>query len=316
MYRNNGKYQPDKARETYDRLVASFIEQLSNGVAPWTKPWSDSGFDPTMPHNAVSGRSYHGVNVWLLWGAAQALGYPSNAWLTYHQASTLGGHVRKGEHGQLVILWKRYTKLDATKADDDPERERSFLLMRGYTVFNVAQCEGLPEKFSEKAEPKPIDIGEDDVAKFIAALGSDLRHGGDRAFYSPTHDFVQMPNPEQFRDRADYLSTNLHEHAHWSGHDSRLARTFGARFGDQAYAMEELVAEMTSAFLCATLGIEGKLQHAEYLANWAKTLGEHRTALWTAASKASAAAEYLKGKAGLAEDEDGEGEDEAMPMAA
>lgn len=305
--------QPNKARETYDRLVQSFIDQLQNGVAPWTRPWSDSKYNPTMPHNAVTGRHYHGVNVWLLWGAAQAQGYANNTWLTYRQAQELGGHVRKGERGQVVVLFKRCVKVDETRSADDPERERSFMLMRGFTVFNVAQCEDLPARFYEKQEPKPIDIGEDDAAQFLTAIKADVRHGGDRAFYAPEPDFIQLPEPDQFTDRSSYLATSIHEHGHWTGHKSRLDRTFGRRFGDQTYAAEELVAELTAAFLCAELGIPGRLQHANYLARWARLLGEIPTALWTAAAKATAAAEDLKSRAGYGE---ADSEDEELSIAA
>jgi antirestriction protein ArdC len=287
-----------KAREAYDRLVASFVAQLERGTAPWVRPWQSSGMDPSLPYNAASNRTYHGVNVLLLWSAAQALGYPTSGWLTYQQAKELGGHVRRGEHGWQVVFFKTGTRTE--QAEDGQEVELAFRVLRGFTVFNVAQCEGLPAQLTSKPAGRPPALTEDDADRFILATGAEIRRGGNRAFYSPAGDFIQLPQGEQFNSRQHDQATALHELGHWTGDEKRLARRFGKRFGDQAYATEELVAELTAAFLCAELGIKGQLQHAEYLASWAGALKARPTILWTASSKASEAAEYLKPAAGLA----------------
>jgi antirestriction protein ArdC len=290
-----------KVRETYDRLVASFVAQLEAGTAPWVHPWADEGkADPSLPHNARSGRPYQGVNVLLLWAAGQAFGYPTNGWLTFSQAKIAGGHVRKGEHGQTVVFMKPLTKIEP--GEDGEDHERAVMLLRGYSVFNVAQCEGLPDSLTAHAVDRPADLVEDDADAFIAATGAAIRRGGDRAFYSPSGDFIRLPERQRFRSRQHDQATCLHELGHWTGHERRLNRTFGQRFGDHAYAVEELVAELTAAFLCSDLGIEGQLQHAEYLANWAASLKARPNILWTASSKASAAAAYLKQCAGRPEE--------------
>jgi antirestriction protein ArdC len=287
-----------RARETYDRLVASFVAQLEQGTAPWIRPWQASGTDPSLPYNAASNRSYHGVNILLLWSAAQAFGYPTAGWLTYQQAKELGGHVRRGEHGWQVVFFKTGTRTE--QAEDGQEVERAFRVLRGFTVFNVAQCECLPARLSSKPADRPPALTEDDADRFILATGADIRRGGNRACYVPSGDFIRMPLREQFQSRQHDQATALHELGHWTGHEKRLSRQFGKRFGDHAYAVEELVAELTAAFLCAELGVTGQLQHAEYLASWAGALKARPTILWTASSKASAAAEYLKAATGLA----------------
>jgi antirestriction protein ArdC len=278
-----------KPRATYDRLLAGFIQQLEAGTAPWVRPWSEGRHSPSMPRNAATGRHYQGVNVLLLWGAAQAFGYPANGWLTYHQAKEAGGNVRRGERGQVVVFFKTLTRVE-TDAEGE-EHERSIMLLRGFTVFNVAQCEGLTHQ-EVKGQPGPEC--EDEADRFIMATGADLRRGGNRACYVPSEDFIRLPERKQFNSRQHDQATALHELAHWTGHDRRLDRAFGRRFGDNAYAAEELVAELTAAFLCADLGITGELQHAEYLSSWASALKAKPNMLWTAASKASEAATYLK----------------------
>ena len=290
-----------KARETYDRLVASFVQQLEAGTAPWVRPWTDGGeVDPSLPHNAASGRRYHGVNVLLLWAAGQAFNYPTNGWLTYQQARQLGGHVRKGEHGQTVVFMKPVTKIEP--GDDGEDHERTVMLLRGFTVFNVAQCEALSDRLTARPDDRPAALIEDDADRFIADTGALIRRGGDRAFYSPAADLIQLPDRARFKSRQNDQATALHELGHWTGHERRLARTFGKRFGDHAYAAEELVAELCAAFLCSDLGVTGQLQHVEYLASWARALKAKPGILWTASSKASAAAAYLKELAGRPEE--------------
>lgn len=306
-------------RETYDRLVASFITQLEAGVAPWVRPWSagpDQAALAELPRNATSGRRYNGVNVLLLWAAQQAHGYRSARWLTYKQAKDAGGHVRAGEHGQLIVFFRHLTKTKTDPNTGESETE-AFRLLRGYVVFNLDQCEGLPERLM----PAPAEPGAlDQVDQFITNTGAVIRRGGNRAFYAPAPDFIQLPPREAFKTVEHDHATALHELGHWSGAKHRLDREFGRKFGDRAYAVEELTAELAAAFLCAELGVTGQLQHVEYLASWIEALKAQPNILWTASSKASEATEFVLTKGGhIAPDTEATKEAEAadeLPMAA
>jgi antirestriction protein ArdC len=236
--------------------------------------------------------------VLLLWAAAQDRAYTAQTWLTFKQAQAEGGQVRKGETGTTVVYAGQFTPGDGTTEDDsDAEtparRPRAYL--RSYTVFNVEQVDGLPPT----AAPAPVEAPMVDEAAqaFIHKTGATVHHGGDRAFYAPGPDVVQVPHVRQFRDAAAYLGTLTHELVHWTGHADRLARQFGQRFGDQAYAMEELVAELGAAFVCAGLNVsaEPRGDHAAYLAEWLTVLKADRRAVFTAAAQAQRAADYMWG---------------------
>lgn len=216
--------------------------------------------------------------------------------MTYKQADELGAHVRKGEHGALVVYADRFTKTETN--DKGEELERQIPFMKGYTVFNVAQIEGLPEHYYGKPAPLPEPLRLIEAAEsFFAATGAEFRHGGNRAFYAPAGDFIQLPPPEAFRDAESYAATKAHELVHWTGHPSRLAREFGKRFGDTAYAREELVAELGAAFLCADLALtpEPREDHAAYLDHWLTILKEDKRAIFSAAAHAQRAADHLTG---------------------
>lgn len=285
--------------DIYERVTARIVESLEAGTRPWLKPWSSPTDDrlPALPLRA-NGTPYRGVNILLLWGAAIDGGYRSNVWMTYKQAEEKGAHVRKGERGSLVVYADRYTKHETDDRGEETEREIAFL--KGYTVFNVEQIEGLPAELT--TPPAPIDDNRtpeliEEAEAFIARTGATVRHGGGRAFYSTASDHIQMPPPQAFKDAESYTATKAHELVHWTGHPSRNAREFGKRFGDRAYAFEELVAELGAAFLCADLGItpEPREDHASYLAHWLKVLKEDKRAIFTAASHAQKAADFLHG---------------------
>jgi antirestriction protein ArdC len=275
----------------YERVTEAIVVELEKGVAPWVKPWTGGG-NPMLPYNATSQRRYSGVNVLLLWEAALARGYRSCSWITFRQASGLGGHVKKGEHGCSIVYASSFTKHETDESSGE-ERDRKVPFLKGYTVFNVEQTEGLPAQVYQVAEPKPLDEAIEEVEAFITHIGADVRHGGDRACYMPGYDAIQLPDPGSFESAQAYYATSLHEHAHWSGSKGRLHRDFTGRFGSAAYAAEELVAELTSAFLCAALSIPGKLRHVEYLGSWLTILKEDKRAIFTAASKATEAAAFL-----------------------
>lgn len=280
--------------DVYSRVTAKIIADLEQGVRPWHKPWSASHTEGQIirPLRA-NGQPYRGVNVLLLWGEAEAKGYTSPIWITYRQAATLGAQVRKGERGSLVVYADKITRTETDGDGHETEREIPFL--KGYTVFNSQQVDGLPAHFYTKAEaPSPVERIPQAEA-FFAATGAKVRHGGNRAFYAPHADLIQMPPRESFRDAESYAATLAHEIIHHTAHPSRLARELGKRFGDDAYAAEELIAEMGSAFLCADLGItpETRDDHASYLDHWLKVLKADNRAIFTAASQAQRAADYL-----------------------
>ena len=207
----------------------------------------------------------------MLWSAAMEKGYAAPIWMTFKQALELKACVRKGEHGSLVVYADKIIRTE-TDTDTGEESEHAIPFMKGYTVFNVEQVDGLPEHFYARPAPHTETVQRIAHAeKFFAAIGATLRHGGTMAYYSVTQDHVQMPPFESFRDAESYYATLAHEGTHWTRHPSRLDRDFGRkRFGDEGYAVEELVAELGSAFLCADLGLtpEVREDHASYIASW------------------------------------------------
>jgi antirestriction protein ArdC len=286
-------------QDVYERITGKIVAELERGVRPWFKPWNaeHAAGRITRPLRH-SGVPYQGINVLMLWSAAVAQGYAAPIWMTYRQASGLGAHVRKGEKGELVVYADRIRRTEVD-ADTGEEREHEIPFMKGYTVFNVEQIEGLPAHFYAPAEPQidPVQrIGH--AESFFAATGADIRHGGNQAYYSVTHDYVQMPPFETFRDAESYYATLAHETTHWTRHPSRLERDFGRkRWGDEGYAMEELVAELGSAFLSADLGLtpEVREDHAAYIGSWLKVLKNDKRAIFTAAGHAQRAADFLNG---------------------
>ena len=286
--------------DVYARVTDRIIEDLTNGVRPWLKPWkagnTQGRITPPLRHN---GTPYKGMNVLLLWGEAMDKGYSSAIWMTYKQAAELGANVRKGEHGSLVVYADRFTKTEQNDRGEDVERSIPF--MKGYTVFNVEQIEGLPALYYTKPEPKgePLPLIEA-AEEFFNRTGARFCHGGDRAFYAPSQDLIQLPPAEAFKDAESYAATKAHELIHWTGSAGRCAREFGKRFGDTAYAREELVAELGAAFLCAALGItpEPRDDHASYLDHWLQVLKADKRAIFSAAAHAQKAADYLHGLQG------------------
>jgi antirestriction protein ArdC len=266
------------------------------------QPWSNSATSPGLPRNATTGRAYSGVNVLILWGAVIAGAYPNQGWLTFRQALTAGGCVRKGEQGMTVCYADRFTpEAEKQRSAEQGDDVRSIPFLKRFVVFNVAQCDGLPEQYYADAPPLPerelVPVAEN----LISATCADFRVGGARAFYNPSEDFVQVPPQPAFDHQINFYRTALHELGHWTGHTSRLARSFGARFGNSAYAREELCAELTSAYLCAALGIVPTVRHADHLGSWLAVLREDSRAIFKAASQASKAADYLLAFAGASQ---------------
>jgi antirestriction protein ArdC len=289
--------------DVYERITSRIVSELEQGVRPWLKPWNaeHAAGRITRPLR-FNGQPYQGINVLMLWGESVAKGYAAPIWLTFKQACELGAHVRKGEHGSLVVYADRIRRKEKDEVTGE-EAEREIPFLKGYTVFNVEQVEGLPAHFYAVAEPRldPVQRIER-VESFFAATRADIRHGGNMAYYSATDDHVQMPPFESFRDAESYYATLAHEITHWTKHGKRLDRDFGRkRQGvvkrDEGYAIEELVAELGAAFLSADLDLtpEPREDHAAYIASWLKVLKNDKRAIFTAASHAQRAADYLNG---------------------
>ncbi len=284
-------------RDLYAEVTQRIISALAQGVRPWACPWTAQASTLARPMRHT-GESYRGINVLLLWSTAQERGYQQNTWLTYKQAEALGGQVRKGERGAMVVFAGRLTPVDTPGAEEDaaePAKARGVAFLRSYTVFNVEQLDGLPAAVAGLSVEHPQVTPDERAEAFFAATGARVQHGGNRAFYAPGPDVVQLPEPSAFKHAAVYAATKAHELAHWTGHPQRLAREFGKRFGDAAYAVEELVAELCAAFVCADLqiGTERREDHADYVADWLKVLQGDSRAIFTAAAQAQRAADYL-----------------------
>ena len=298
----------EERADVYARVTDAIVAAIESGAArgkDWRMPWHrrrDPGGSPMLPVNVARGAAYRGVNTLALWAAAEAKGYPGGLWGTYRQWAALGGQVRRGERAATVVFWRFPERPGAGEeagegqdSEDEAEGARRGPWARAYAVFNAAQVDGatLPASTAPRL-PEAARIAEADA--FFAALpGLDLRHGGNAAFYSPSTDHVQMPPFGQFREAAGYYGVLAHEASHWTGHHSRLARDLTGRFGGQAYAAEELVAELGAAFALAALGLsaEPREDHARYVAHWLGLLRGDRRAIFTAAGKAQAAADWM-----------------------
>jgi len=278
----------------YAEVTSRVIAELEAGRLPWVQPWDRAGCDCTMPHNAATGRRYSGINVLILWAAVIEGRYSSQRWLTYRQAQAAGGNVRRGERGTVVCYADRFTpKTEEARAQDEDRDARQIAFLKRFTVFNVDQCEGLPEDLASAPHlPAEIDMIPS-VQALIRTSGADFRIGGGEAYYSPSADFVAVPPPAAFGERINWYRTALHELGHWTGHSSRLDRNQRGRFGSADYAREELVAEMASAFACASLSIQPTVRHADYIGSWLAVLREDEKAIFRAASAASKAADFL-----------------------
>lgn len=272
--------------DLYQTITDKIIAALETGTAPWIKPWASLG----APRNAITGREYSGINTVLL----AMTDYTSNLWLTFQQAKAAGGHVRKGEKGTTVVFFKPLTIRE--KNEQRIEVEKVIPLLRSFTVFNTQQIDNLPMKFTQTVKPLLNEFTDNEAAESLLSQAI-IRHASNKACFIPSADVILLPRKTEFKSVPDYYATALHELTHWTGHKDRLARNFTGRFGDSAYAFEELVAELGAAFLCASTGIDGQLQHESYIASWLKVLRHDKKAIFTAATAARRAVELLTSKA-------------------
>jgi antirestriction protein ArdC len=283
-------------RDVYQSITDQIIASIEAGAGAFTMPWHrDTG--TTMPTNALTGSPYNGVNIVALWAAAEQGGFTTGYWATYKQWSLLGGQVRKGEKGSVVVFYKQ-TDIEVSDTATAERQNKSVLIARSSRVFNVEQVGGWQPPRPVASDPVELLV---EAEKFVTATSADIRFGGDRAYYRPKTDHIQLPDRDRFigTETIDategYYATLLHELTHWSGHKDRLDREFSGRFGHESYAMEELVAELGAAFLCSDLGISNRPRpdHASYIAHWLAVLKKDTRAIFTAASKANEARRFL-----------------------
>jgi antirestriction protein ArdC len=288
-------------RDVYQSVTDQIVASIEAGAGTFTMPWHrDAG--TTMPTNALTGNTYNGVNVVALWAAAEQCGFTTGYWATYKQWSLLGGQVRKGEKGSVIVFYKQ-TNVEISDTESGEPKNKSVLYARSSRVFNVEQVDGWQPP--RPAALDPIEVL-DEAERFVMATSADIRIAGDRAYYRPGTDHIQMPDRDRFTGTEtiavteSYYATLLHELTHWTGHAARLDRDLSSRFGREGYAMEELVAELGAAFLCSDLGISNRPRpdHAAYIAHWLAVLKKDTRAIFTAASKANEARRFLAGLQG------------------
>lgn len=297
--------------DIYQHVTDRIVAAIENGTAgAWRMPWHYQAPSPEnvrgcamMPQN-VAGRPYRGINVWLLMSEKLSKGYSADVWATYNMWKAAGANVRKGEKGTLIVFWKQKTVAD----ENDETKTKKILLARGYSVFNADQV----DNWQPKAKPAKARTVAERIAHaetFFAGIAVPVQHGGNRACYIPSIDEIRLPTFEQFKAPADYYATRGHETVHATGHENRCNREFGKRFADNAYAFEELVAELGAAYLCAHLELtnDPRPDHAAYVNNWLKVLKGDKKAVFTAASAAQKAVDWIinaAGEAATAEDDD------------
>jgi antirestriction protein ArdC len=277
--------------DIYTRITAEIVAAIEAGAGEWHMPWHHDGGSIARPANIASGKPYRGVNTLALWITAEARGYPSGIWGTYRQWQALGAQVRKGERSTAIIFWKRIGAVDDEQDVEDAD-DRPRFVGRGYAVFNRSQVDGYePSSVEALAEAERIPHAE----AFIAALGIPATLDADAAYYRIDLDRIFMPALALFEDPISYVGTYAHECAHATGAKHRLDRDFTTRFSHQARAVEELVAELTAGYVLADLGLahHPRPDHAAYIASWLKVLKGDPRAVFTAASKAQAAADWM-----------------------
>ena len=282
------------AEDLFEKVTAGLVAAIEAGAGGWQMPWRRLG-TAGVPRS-VDGRPYRGWNALVLGMTAADRGW-SNVWGTYRSWQRHGGQVRRGEHGTQVVLWKPTERPDRDDAGVDPGSTRRSLLARAFTVFAAEQVDGA--RAVDLSPTEPISVGA--AVVYFTAIGARVVRGGDVACYVPATDTIHLPPVERFSHPDHAASTECHEHVHWTGHASRLARDLSGRFGDQAYGAEELVAELGAAFWSAQVGLEQAVRddHARYLGNWLAILRADARALVAVCGHAQRAVDFLNTAAGV-----------------
>lgn len=289
--------------DLYQRVTNAIVTAIEAGAGDYQMPWNvrRGGSSPLgIPLNPVGRYSYRGINILTLWSSQEQYGFPTPEWATYQQWQSIGAQVKKGEKASISIFYKPLNPKSTTSSEEDaarPDKSRPFIIKAAH-VFNAAQVDGYA--------PAPLPLTSDDATHaasehLIYASGAKISIGGPRACYIPSRDEIHLPPQAAFINSQAYYGVAFHELSHWTGHKSRCARSLEGRFGSEAYAIEELIAELSAAFLSAELGLapEPRIDHARYISSWLKALKNDRRAIFTAATKASDAANFLKGLASM-----------------
>lgn len=299
--KNSAKTTEIRGGDIYTRITNAIVSAIEAGAGDWVMPWHTKNFNLSVPVNAQSNKKYRGINQLCLWAVSSLEHYEQPIWATYQQWQQLGAQVNKGEKGTMIVFWKFVEKPGndhsiVAPAHQQTEKTTVVPLARAYWVFNVSQVSNY------QVSKDLVGLSESErsarAEEFFSATGAKVQHGGDRAYYTPGLDQIQMPEFRQFHDAHGYYSTLAHETVHWTGHSSRCNRNLTGLFGSETYASEELIAELGSAFLCAELEItnQPRPDHASYIQSWLKILKNNKRAIFTAASKAQEAVEWLKQK--------------------
>jgi antirestriction protein ArdC len=292
----------------YDEVTARIVAELEQGCVPWVQPWA-KGAPLGLPKSAATTKPYSGINILILWHAGSRRGFVTQDWLTFKQALAVGGVVRKGERGTSICYAERFVpKAEQARAEESGDPANTIPFLKRFTVFNVTQCEGLPPRIVPPRVAMPDHEKNPQAEALIAATGARIVEGGGEAFYHQREDLIRLPYRETFVSQSDYYGTIFHELGHHSAHPSRLNRDLRGRFGSESYAREELIAELTSAFLCAAFDIVPRVRHADYLGHWLQILKSDSRAIFHAASQASKAFEFIRASGAPAIPPDGPAE--------
>lgn len=278
-------------KDIYSEVTNRIVAALEQGTPPWVCPWRQGS---ALPNNLATGKAYRGINVLILAIEAMSRNFTDNRWLTFRQANALGARVRQGEHGTTIVFYRMHEISETNDGFDVLSGEvRKIPLLRTYVVFNADQLNGVPDRFVlPPLQPlQPVDVAE----QLIIQTGAVIRHGGNQAFYRPSSDMIQLPPMTSFAHADDYYATALHELCHWTGHSQRLNRLSVQRPGIEAYALEELVAEIGAAFLSAHCGLNGVVEHASYIGTWLNALRRDKRLIFVAAGAAQKAADFVMG---------------------
>jgi len=277
-------------KDIFQKVTDQIVRAIEDGADSYRMPWRTSGGFPHSPINAASKKAYRGINVLVLWATAQEKGYKSGIWATYKQWQEMGAQVREGEKSANVVFWKFFEREE--EAGSEEKTARRVPMARDYWVFNAEQVDGFtPAEEATQTKEQRIEAAD----AFFRGLEIKIEDGGNQAFYNPATDTVHMPPFTAFKEPLFYYSVLCHESTHWSGAEHRLNRDMKGRFGTEAYAMEELVAELGAAFLCCELGLptDPRKDHAPYIASWLKALKNDKRAIFTAAAKAQEAVDWM-----------------------
>jgi antirestriction protein ArdC len=293
----------ENSADLYQRVTHAIVTAIEAGAGDYQMPWNTRLCRSSplgIPSNPVGGYSYRGINILSLWRNQEEQEFPTPEWATYQQWQSIGAQVKKGEKASISIFYKPLAFKSTTTTEEDasrPDKSRPFIIKAAY-VFNAAQVDGYaPTPFP----PVPDDAKHEASEYLISASGAKISVGGPKACYIPSRDEIHMPPQAAFINSQAYYGVAFHELSHWTGHKSRCARSLEGRFGSEAYAIEELIAELSAAFLSAELGLapEPRIDHARYISSWLKVLKNDKRAVFTAAAKANEAANFLKGLASL-----------------